>query len=126
MTKRLLCLAGASLTLVSMAHAASFDCAKAVRPVEKLICGDAKLNAADERLGQAYRTGLGKRPPAGVGPLRADQVQWLAWMQEICHAPQPGATASTPAPTVAACMLGLYDERTKLLRGVATERDGVH
>jgi uncharacterized protein YecT (DUF1311 family) len=126
MTKRMLCLAGFSYVLVSMAHAASFDCAKAARPVEKLICGDAKLNAADERLGQAYRAGLGKLPPPGVGPLRADQVQWLAWMQEICHAPQPGAAASKPVPAVSACMLGLYDERTKLLRGVATERDGVH
>ena len=127
MTKlSLLCLAALAALMVPAAHAASFDCAKAQRPVEKLICGDPRLNAADERLGQAYRSGLQRLPAAGVGPLRAEQVQWLAWMQEICHAPAAGVTASAPASDVAACMLGLYGERSKQLRGIAMERDGVH
>ncbi len=124
--KSLLCVAGLAGLVVPAAHAASFDCAKATRPVEKLICRDKNLNALDERLGQVYRAGLQKLPTAGVGPLRADQVQWLAWVQEMCHAPEPDApVTSAAAADVVACMLPLYEERTKLLRGVAIERDGV-
>ena len=126
MTKLPICLAVLLGVAVPIAHAASFDCTKAQRPLEKLICGNPKLNAADERLGQTYRSGLQRLPAAGVGPLRADQVQWLAWMQEICHAPEPGATSSTPAAQTTDCMLKLYDQRARQLRGIATERDGVH
>ena len=122
--------AGLTGLVVLAAHAASFDCAKATRPVEKLICGDPKLNSADERLGQTYRVELMKLPPAAIGLLRVDQVQWLAWLQEICHAPLPDATAPGAPPTTSSadvikCMLPLYDKRAKLLRGIEVERDGV-
>ena len=114
----------------SVAQAASFNCARATRPVEKLICGDTRLNTADERLGQAYRIALGRLPTTGVGLLRVDQVQWLAWMQEICHAPLPDASPaktgrSTAAGDVAQCMLPLYAERSKQLRTIVFERDSI-
>lgn len=37
------------------ASAASFDCAKAKRPLEKLICSDAELDATDTQLGEVYK-----------------------------------------------------------------------
>ncbi len=111
-----LCLAGAEPL-----HGASFNCAKAQRPVEKVICGDAKLNAADESLGVLYRAALAKLPPAGVAELRGDQVQWLAWVQEICHADD----ASRPAPATAQCMRPVYADRAKVLRTAVSRRDGI-
>ena len=77
--KSLLCVAGLAGLVVPAAHAASFDCAKATRPVEKLICRDKNLNALDERLGQVYRAGLQKLPTAltssaANGPKRSMAV----------------------------------------------------
>lgn len=56
------------------ARGASFDCAKAASPIEKLICGDPALSSADEALATAWRDGLAAtldRPA-----LREDQRQW--------------------------------------------------
>ncbi len=114
-------LAFAFVSGVANLQAASFDCAKAQRPVEKVICGDAKLNAADESLGRMYRASLAKLPTAAVGELRVDQVQWLAWVQEVCQADVPGRA---PAAT-AVCMEPVYTERLKLLRGAVARRNGI-
>lgn len=103
------------------AHAASFPCTKAQRPVEKVICGNLKLNATDESLGRTYRVQLGRLSADGVSTARADQVQWLAWAQQVCRANGPTAVA---AATVQ-CLLPLYEERTKQLRTLAVQRDGL-
>lgn len=44
-----------SLSATSSVRAASFDCAKARSPLEKLICSQPELDAADTRMGEAYR-----------------------------------------------------------------------
>ena len=49
-------------------HAASFDCAKAATPVEKMICADALLGRLDEALARNYRVML----TANLGASRAD------------------------------------------------------
>ena len=36
------------------ASAASFDCAKATLPQEKLVCGDKELSRLDDQMGVAY------------------------------------------------------------------------
>jgi uncharacterized protein YecT (DUF1311 family) len=48
-------LLSASLLAVSSASAASFDCAKARRPIEKLICSNPELDAADTRMGDVFK-----------------------------------------------------------------------
>ncbi len=103
------------------ARAASFDCSKAKRPVEKAICDDPRLNLADEGLGRVYRDTLGKLSSGSVGLLRADQVQWLAWVQQVCHADQ----ASKSPADMAKCLLPLYGERTKHLRIAVVRREGL-
>ena len=40
---------------VNNSFAASFDCAKAQRPLEKLICSNPQLNSADEQMGQTFK-----------------------------------------------------------------------
>lgn len=68
-----------------------------------------------------YRDASGKLSSGSVGLLRADQVQWLAWVQQLCHADQ----ASTFPANTAKCLLPLYSERIKQLRGSVVRRDGI-
>ena len=42
------------LAWASTAHAASFDCAKAAQPAERLICADSALSALDEAMAAEY------------------------------------------------------------------------
>jgi uncharacterized protein YecT (DUF1311 family) len=43
------------LPLSGTALAASFDCGKARRPIEKLICSNPELDAADTRMGEVFK-----------------------------------------------------------------------
>jgi uncharacterized protein len=47
---------GVLLAIAAAAHPASFDCAKATTPVEKMICASEKLSALDEHMGRYYAT----------------------------------------------------------------------
>ncbi|SDG00261.1 DUF3298 domain-containing protein [Terriglobus roseus] len=103
------------------AHAASFDCAKAKRPVERAICSDPKLSAADSAIGVSYRNDLSRLSSNSVGLLRVDQVQWLAYVQQLCRVNEPAVTRATAAT----CLKPLYDARIKQLRSAVGVRDGV-
>jgi len=103
------------------AHAASFDCAKAKRPVERVICSDPKLSAADSAMSAAYRGDLSRLSSNSVGLLRVDQVQWLAYVQQVCTVNMPATTRANAA----ACLKPLYDDRIKQLRGAVAVRDGL-
>jgi len=76
-------LACLSTACLQAAFAASFDCAKAVTQVEKLICSDPELSKLDDRLGADYKkaTDLSRQQRGaslGVDPiLIQDQVEWL-------------------------------------------------
>lgn len=50
-----LVLAAGLLLTTTVAHSASFDCARARSPLEKLICSQPELDAADTRMGEAFR-----------------------------------------------------------------------
>jgi uncharacterized protein len=82
--------------LTTAAPGASFDCAKAATPVEKLICADDRLSALDSDLSQYYsaaRATLGE----GGQCLREDQRQWLRAIRNRCAS--------------ADCLLRVYRER---------------
>ena len=57
------------------AWAASFDCAKSGTAVEKRICADAALSAADEAMAAAFAEAV-KAAPAPLS-LRREQARWL-------------------------------------------------
>src|SRR5262249_20302137 len=73
---RLLVLALVALLLPDTGAAASFDCAKAKSPLERAICGNRDLSAADEELARAYADGLRKLGDS-AGILRGAQRRWL-------------------------------------------------
>lgn len=64
--------------LTSPAFSASFDCAKASSPVEKLICPDRLLNKLDEALGKNYSYLLKSAPDdAEKKDIRDRQRSWV-------------------------------------------------
>jgi uncharacterized protein len=118
---------GMSLALVNAAEAvptASFDCALASAPIEKLICSDDDLAALDAALGQAYgarRQGLSRDEAAA---LRREQRDWLHNRLTACDVPsaQDGAPPDESLP----CLLDLYRERMQALGGTAPAPREVH
>lgn len=68
--------------LVGVARAASFDCAGATTPVEKMICADAILSQDDEDLASVYRQALAQTKQAGA--VRAAQRRWVAQVRSRC------------------------------------------
>ena len=64
-----------SFLLVGLAHAASFDCAKASTKVEHLICGNPTLSSVDEAMATRYKTIL--KRGGGTSEVTQSQKDWL-------------------------------------------------
>lgn len=91
----------ASLALTApLSHAASFDCAKAALPMEKMICTDPALSQLDSELGAAYTRAIARLKDKNL--LRQWQRTWLR---------SPDLTACTSA----ACARPMYKARVDLL-----------
>jgi len=56
-------------------NAASFDCSKASSKVEKMICTDEALSAADEKLAEAYKTA--RTSSSDKQALKEQQRNWI-------------------------------------------------
>ena len=67
----------AILMVAAHAHAAGFDCKKALRPIEKAICDDGALSQLDDRLTKAYEDMLGK-----ISDKESLVVSQRAWLQQ--------------------------------------------
>lgn len=63
------------MLLAGAAQAASFDCARAQSPVEKLICAEPALSKLDDELATAYANRL--KDNKSTDALRQEQRQWL-------------------------------------------------
>jgi uncharacterized protein len=85
------------------ARAASFDCAKAKAPVEKMICSDAALSDLDGRLAVTYRRALGLA--ADPEALKAEQRAWLTGERKSC--------------TEVACLKQAYQKRLTAVEQLA-------
>lgn len=88
------------------ASAASFDCASATQPVEKLICSDPLLSTLDEQLASSYATASAGLDSAGVSLLKSSQRAWLKGLRATCKA---------DAPDAAACLQTAYRDRIEEL-----------
>ena len=85
---------------VNNSFAASFDCAKAQRPLEKLICSNPQLNSADEQMGQTFKEINASFPLKGFALLT--QRRFIA-DYPACMLDGKGKTVATPA-TANACL----------------------
>ncbi len=80
--------------------AASFDCAKAQRPLEKFICSNPQLNSADEQMGSVFKEVNASFPLKGFALLT--QRRFIA-EYPTCMLDGRGKTVATPA-TANACL----------------------
>lgn len=74
---------GAGLFGAPLAMAASFDCAKAVTPVEKAICASPEVSDLDEYLGRYYHAARAEVGSAG-SCLAGNQRDWLRGTRNKC------------------------------------------
>jgi uncharacterized protein YecT (DUF1311 family) len=107
--------APALLLAVSEALAgASFDCSKAASPVEILICGDAALSEADNRMAQAYQKAMQAESTPSL--LRSEQRIWLKVRARQCQLPERGTLPpNVDARVATACLVRLYQARQAAL-----------
>jgi uncharacterized protein len=117
MRKTLLAL-NLSFLLCALAHAASFDCAKAKTAQEKAICGTPALSVADDQMAAAYKAWLAAAQPDWAAGIRQDQIVWLRFRDASC----PAADA---AADLAACLNDIYKERINDLQGMVQHIAGV-
>ena len=81
--KRLLII---GLVLVSKASfSASFDCAKASLPQERIVCSNSELGRLDEALAKAYNDTKDKFSNEGKIAIKADEVRWLKALKSSCE-----------------------------------------
>ena len=65
----------------------SFDCAKAVTPVERLICQDAELSFLDSQMANSYQMALKGASAERKEIIRRRQAEWFADYSKTCNAP---------------------------------------
>ena len=99
-----------SIAMCPAAGAASFDCAKAMRAVDRMICADPELSQSDADLAQAYRTALSTaQSDQDRATLRDSQRLWLAKRDARCLRKVPAGAAE--------CLKTEYATRLAQLRG---------
>jgi uncharacterized protein YecT (DUF1311 family) len=94
-----LLLAWVCLFLGQGAQAASFNCSQARRPVERMICDDARLSALDDQLASAYQAATSAD---GSPQIRVAQRNWIA-RRDRCAA--------------VSCVMDAYEQRLAELSG---------
>jgi len=93
----------------SMADAPGFNCTRATRRTERVICGHEVLRLLDAEMSQAYANAL-TTPAVG---LQADQRRWTAWRETNC-AKETGAAHVE-------CLAGITAARERYLQYLATD-----
>ncbi|NEI72385.1 DUF1311 domain-containing protein [Rhizobium lusitanum] len=92
------------------APAWAIDCSKASDPIDKRICGNAGLKAADAAMGKAYSALIKTAPDADVRSMLVNsQRRWIAARNEGLN------TNSEGAPLPVGELRKAIDERTKRL-----------
>lgn len=97
----------------SGAMAASFDCAKASKPIEKFICATPALSSLDEQLGRDYGRLLGEVPASLKPMIQKSQRSWLAYVPLNCSSDGRGAIKDKAQFTQ--CVQSEYEQRVGLL-----------
>ena len=97
---------------------ASFDCAVAKTPIERLICADSHLSDLDLKMGVAFDEGTQQEMH---GSLMADQRDWLKKRLTDCSVPAKGEVKATTVREMTACLIKMYEERIRFLSGEVLE-----
>lgn len=114
----------AALLLGPPVRAASFDCAKARSPDERLICATPALDAADARMGAAFKAladGFNGDDFALAG-VRGEQRAWVQRRNRACGIGGRADWGSSSPDAAAACFAEAMAQRERLLTALATDR----
>jgi uncharacterized protein YecT (DUF1311 family) len=101
---------------IGLAMSASFDCKRARAPLEKLICSDPKLDAADAEMGAVYRRVRASFPLRNFITLTQ---QAFVQNYPFCLRKTGDISSNSNASAVRRC-LDLVEQRTQELREFAT------
>lgn len=93
-----------------------FDCAKAARPFEHLVCSDAHLAEQDAELNVLYHDALAGMPQDKQTSFRLAQRQWLHSVMTACRLPRTGTVDSASRPNTVACLSNQYGQRIGALQ----------
>lgn len=96
------------IALPLQAGAASFDCAKASHPVEKMVCASPTLSKLDEDLAQAFRQRLAV--VLDKNALRGQQKDWNAVLRTRCAKGCPATDIETQYREQVASLKGEWEE----------------
>ena len=96
--------------------AASFDCANAMTPREKIICQDPELSALDAQLGSKYEERLQLLSPEGARLFRRSEHNWLHFISMVCPIAQ--TSPSNPLDSPKYCLSREYKDRISQLNMV--------
>ena len=106
------------LALAVQAQAASFPCNAAHTPREKAVCASPALSGLDDRLARAYTAALAQLTPPSAALVRADQRDWITYLEAICP-------PRNPALNITPCLTNGYNERLQQLTEGIQRIDGV-
>lgn len=96
-------------------RAASFDCSKATRPQEKLICASPELSRLDTSMAASYKKLLQRLSPEAQNDVRRSQREWLAFWPDSCR--DQGAPLNPASKNTQDCAAMRYKDRMALLDG---------
>ncbi len=104
---------GALLAALAAPAAAAVDCAHPVAALDKLICDNPDLAAAEDQLAAAYRRVLDRLSDPGRGLMGENQHAWANYVAGVC--PLSG-------PEAAVCVAGEDRRRVEALETAVAER----
>jgi uncharacterized protein len=106
-----------TIVLPQQVSAASFGCASATAPKDKLICQSPELSALDAQLAHLYQRKIAMLSPRGADLLRDSQQSWLRYIRTVC--PMAPASTSDSRADPATCLRQCYQDRLTELDAVA-------
>ncbi|RJF87966.1 DUF1311 domain-containing protein [Oleomonas cavernae] len=101
------------ILLGTVPAANAFDCAKATTAIERTICANPAVKAADDAMGEAYAALRSRQDEAQRAALKGDQVDWLKRRENLCL----NYGDKAPPPADPACLRRETERRTRLLSG---------
>ncbi|HEY2858190.1 MAG TPA: hypothetical protein VGJ21_07220 [Terracidiphilus sp.] len=96
----------------------SFDCSRAVTPLEKAICSDTKLGRADLILSRVYSSGVKSATGDDKVALVQSERTWLREIPRRC-----GLSVSLPSSKTLACLRDQFEMRFDLIDGCSEGLD---
>lgn len=100
------------MAIAGPASAASFDCAKAASPHEKLICASPEVSRLDSSMASSYKALMQRLSPEAQEDVRRSQREWLAFWPTSCR--EEGKPLNPKSKDAQNCAAARYKDRIAL------------